>query len=63
MYVCVHTHADPVVMGFVPGVGCGFLCVCNVMWESFRGMHLNIVKTFRVAGIMLSLLINYSICT
>ena len=60
--MCVHA-ADPVIMVFVPGVGCGILCLCSVMWELFKEMYLNIVIVMCfVASVMLSLFINDFIC-
>ena len=63
--VCVCICTDPVVMMFVPAVGCGFLSVCGVMWELFRGKCLSVVVivAYFVAGIVLSLLINVFVCT
>ena len=54
-------RADPVVMVLVAGVEYG--CVYNVMWELFEGIYFNIVVTYFVASVMLSLFINYFNCT
>ena len=63
--VCVHVHSAQVILALVPGVGCRFLCVSNVMWELCGCMYLNIVVlvTCFVASVTLSLLINVIICT
>ena len=63
MYVCV--CADLIIMVFVPGVECQFLCVCSVMRGLFEGMCLGIVVVGAgfVASVVLSLLINDFICS
>ena len=64
--VCVRVRAsaDPVIMVFVFGAGCGFLCVCRVVCKLFEGTYLNffVTVTCFVARVMLSLLINDFIC-